>query len=1856
VVRLLCACVAALVLAQGCLGGDTQIVHKGGHEDDAGAAGGADGSAPAGGADGGPSLPDDRCDLDQDLDTLDGWEVGGNRWSLNGGRLTVAASDGRGSENGLALRGRDEACTDLDASVTFVPGPRAYPILVARASASGPWYGVGYDGRYGAVVLLTGYGVETGETVAPLEFLDLEPNRPYRLALRVVDDHLLGALYDGDGERPLAVLHGPAPDRPGPGRIGLLEAAGGSVRFERLRAKPVARADSGPPRFESARLVAPDTLLVTTEPRAMTPLAVASVPGGLHLRVGGGDAPLTGVAPNPGTTTELALTADAFLRGTDDVALSQDGGGGVARDGEPLAAFDAPVDNLLWVDGAFAPFEDPFDGDKLGAGWAADPPEAFALGRGALTVSPQGRYGDKAWLKRSIAEAHVDASLTADFQFDPQPRRETERTQVIAALRARSAGNAHYEAVYGYGDFDAALTIRVQGRDGYPADLAAAPVPRDAAPPNTPLRLVFSASGPLLWASLYRLGDGAPTLVASIAVDDRQVTGPGPIAITAHGNGTVRFDRVRVEPASAPPPRVASAEVLATDPLHVQVSVLAASALRGLDPAGFTVWAGDRRSVSEVGRTPEGLSLRVSGPPIQAGQRVFLSYDAGAGHITDSGAQRLTGVDRLEVRNEAPPAPVLALAHARLVTPDTLDLVVTDSGALPVKAGAAEGLTVRVRGHAAAVVAARALPEERDLVRVSFDAEAAPGDPVEVRYEAGKSGPIVDEGGQELRAFADAFVEDLLAVPSQPATEHDDFERMPGPTVGNDWEARTPALWALEDGALRYDGDQGLDARLLRPAMVSPTRYRVAVKARAGAFRVGEVEPVAAIFGSYARTNPANPDEFFDVRLSLDFATHDVSLIGQFNAPVAGTRIEGALPDTVRLVVEVNGRAAEGRVETTDGRVLATLRYFLPFAAPAGRVGLAGGASGTVYFDDWTVDAPDARPPLTQVLGARVAAATPNDVQVEVGTPSGRVVTGGGPEGWAVRVDGAARRVEGVQVSGRSLLVHFGGPAVAARSRVTVAYDARHGDVHDGSAPVPFPLEALPATPAVNQAAVGGDLFVVGAEVVDPWSVDLVFNDQAALPATAEADAAGSFAVTAADRAVPVRAIAALPMRDARLRLLLAAPIAAGADVHVAWHPGEAGARVLDRNGAELQAPYEADAANGLSPAPDFAPYTDDFEGPGINFGAGWTADPPESWARDHGDALFRRDDFREGPSLLRPAGELYDDVDLTTEVRVDAPALSFVAAGLVARVGADGGYRGWYAGADGLNPVLRVERMGPFGGTVLAQVPVPRFDPNATYSFRFTVQGSFVRLEVRNGQALVGLVGAVGPGAPLPPGRIGLVAQGSGTARFSDFTARPPAGSRARVVALRATVFNYAPDTVAVDVAAATRLLFADGHGFRASVNGQPRNVAGVTVEASRLLLRLDGPPLAPADDVRVGFDPASGLVVDDEPVPQPLGAFADLAARASTPPLLASTTVVGRNLVELTYATGPNGLPLHLEGQGGLQLWVDHPDLGPAPIRLGLVEVWLDPAREGDTLLLASADAIPRGAMVSIVAAPRPGDRLADAAGVEPAPLDLPVTAPAARTVADLDPPAAYDAAWGGADPSGWRSYGPQANRWTEEDGALVASGSGVPGAATQAFAPAFTAVGDVKVTADFRIDDTADPLGRNAWPQVNVRGLDDRFWIGCFVRNDRGLLPQRDANGHFDMVDDASPALVCAVRSGEAEVTRFDACRMQFYEVSPDGGRVRYDWAAHWLDRHRLVVKIRGRRLRAELYDLDDRDHGIPRFVAATEVPDVGDQPALGMVGLGAGDSGRVRYTAFRAEPLAADDFAPLDPRFAPTGDCR
>ena len=103
-----------------------------------------------------------------------------------------------------------------------------------------------------------------------------------------------------------------------------------------------------------------------------------------------------------------------------------------------------------------------------------------------------------------------------------------------------------------------------------------------------------------------------------------------------------------IGPAEAPPPFIADARVRAETPDRVDVRVMSTTPLRAGSPAGFTVWAGDRRTVEAVTVTESGLSLRISGPTIQRGQTVVLAYDAAAGDVTDSAepARPLTGVER----------------------------------------------------------------------------------------------------------------------------------------------------------------------------------------------------------------------------------------------------------------------------------------------------------------------------------------------------------------------------------------------------------------------------------------------------------------------------------------------------------------------------------------------------------------------------------------------------------------------------------------------------------------------------------------------------------------------------------------------------------------------------------------------------------------------------------------------------------------------------------------------------------------------------------------------------------------------------------------------------------------------------------------------------------------------------------------------------------------------------------------------------------------------------------------------------------------------------------------------------------
>lgn len=453
------------------------------------------------------------------------------------------------------------------------------------------------------------------------------------------------------------------------------------------------------------------------------------------------------------------------------------------------------------------------------------------------------------------------------------------------------------------------------------------------------------------------------------------------------------------------------------------------------------------------------------------------------------------------------------------------------------------------------------------------------------------------------------------------------------------------------------------------------------------------------------------------------------------------------------------------------------------------------------------------------------------------------------------------------------------------------------------------------------------------------------------------------------------------------------------------------------------------------------------------------------------------------------------------------------------------------------------------------------------------------------------------------------------------------------------------------VTLQGAAPIALADEQGFSVTVDAAPRAVIGATVDPAGLDLRLEGPPLAAGQDVRLAFEPTQGYVYDDSPVPQALGGFDDLAVDLVEAPLLVEAQAVGANLLALDFALSPAQGALRVEGDGGLQVDVRAPVLGPVPVVFGIDEVWLDPAGEGRRLFVATTDDLPRGAEVVLSTAQRPGAQVVDAAGTPLADFGVAAVGDAATTTAAGPFPDAYGTDWN--DDPAWAYHGPP-DAWTPLPGGLVGIGARVAEGATTALAPPETSGRDVRVSVDFRVDADVSPFGRPAYPRVIARGYNDGTWLGCFVRNDLPRVPPRDAEGGIvGAIDPLSPALVCARRLDFGPPRVFEGCRMQFFDTVAGRPTVRYDWAAAATEPHRLEVAVFGHALRATLYRLEA---GVPRAVAAVDVPEIGDDLNAGLPGVGAGEGGTVTYSGFSVAASGPGDFAPMDAAFAPSGECR
>jgi hypothetical protein len=1860
---LLAACLG-LALVSGCLDGETRII--GGGRTDAAAGGGAgDGGGTGGGGAVGP-FPDHACALDVEAEDLSGFEGDATRWSAAGGRIRSAPDDEVGRDRSLLLRGPDETCSDFVASVEFVHVPGTFPMLLGRVADDGRWFGIGYDATYGNFTATNGLGTELRDRIGALDPVDLTPGALYRMELRVVDTAVLGLLYDEASDRPLAMVEGPGADIPGAGRLGLYDPAGGSAVFGALRAGPIERPGEAAPRLESARLIEPHTVLVTLSPRQLVPVTAPDATG-FTLSTGGRNLDVESVRLRPGSRSELLVRTVEPLFGADVPTLSYDAAAGRVRDAsqQPLARIDAaPVDNLLHVDAKFDPLVDNFDGDGLADAWRVVQPEAFTVGGGAVRISATDAFATGAMLLRPTAERHANAEILADFRWDPAPDRGIGTTEVVVALRARSHQQAQYQAALRTRADGASLVLRFMS-GGEPTELAVVPVPREAVAPGVPLRLAFSVVGPLLSA---RIGAVDGPLLAQAAARDERLHGAGPAGLTGMWDGTVRFDRVEIREASPPAPFIAEARVRAESPERVDLTVLAASALQAVSPDGFTVWAGDRRSITRAETTTEGLALTLSAPVVQAGQRVLVSYDPSRGTVTDSARppQPLAALDRLEARNEANAGRTLAVATSRLVTPHTLDVVTTDTASLPLRVDgpAARSFSVTANGRPAPVVTAYALGAPHgNVVRLTLEPDLIATDVVSVAYTAGGAGRVLDGNGTELVGFLDAPVS--WEVPAWPpaAPFSDTFERPDvAAGLGNGWRPATDALWSVRDGVAVFQsaGVETLDPRVVRPEPL-PARYALSARIWSSAFEPGRAQPVALLFGSLVRIDPRRPAA---IQVGFDFAGQVLFVQGPDGATTYAARLaddRAVGPGTqVVLRLSVHGQAVEGTLDDAEGEPLARVVQYLTAEPPVGEVGFAGSAGARVlYFDDFAVENPEGTAPNMLVTDARVTPDSPNAVLLLMQTAqgaSGELVTAGGPGGFTVAVDGGRRDVLRTEAVGSGLRVQFGGPPVSQRQAVSVGYDDRQGDVHDASLPVARPLDAFTPQVVSNGADVGADLFIESAETVGPWAVDLVMNQRAAAPIQAEADALDAVAVYADGLPVPVREVATLFGRPHRLRLVLGAALSPEAVVDAAYTPGVQGARILDGGGRELQPGYEVHVANRVEADADFAPLSETFDGVGAGIVNGWQASPARDWSRNAGDAVLTSEDEGVEGTLLRPAAEAQVHAEVETVVRLNPPGFGTIAFGIAGRVGPGQGYRFVLEPESATRTGLFLVETDGTGVRVLDRTSLPMLTGARDYRLVARFHGPVIQAQLTEAGADAPVLARllVVDETPLGPGQFGVLGRTRGQVRFREVDVRPATGYPARVVGIGARAFTYDPRTISLAVAAPAPLLMADGRGFSVTVDGRDRPVRRVTARRSALDLLIDGAPLEPGQAIRLSYDPTVGYVYDDSAVPQPLGGLTDLPVTVVEAAVLSSTAQVGENILALDFALSAAQGGLTVEGEGGIDVDVEAPQFGPDPVRFGVDEVWVDPASDGTRLFLATTDDLPDDGQVRLSTDQRVGARVVDALGTPLADFGVDAVGPAAEAEVGAAYPMTWTFDWDA--PSGWATYGSEAG-WVEMPGLLVARGSRVFDGVTQAFAPVERAGRDLRVSVDFTIQPDTTPFGRLATPGVLVRGYNDGTYLLCQLRTDLGRVPARDENGDIAIpaarIDPQGPALVCARRLDSGPPAPFEACRMQFYDDVDGVATVRYDWAAVSETPHRLTVAVQGRRLRATLSGLVD---GVATPVAAVEVPDIGDDLGAGLPGLFAGDGGTVHFSGWSVAPTAAGDLAPLPAAFAPSGDCR
>ena len=1850
-----------------------------------------------------------------------------DRWQVDPFGRIVALPLGDGVRNGALLRHWGESCTDMAATLTFMHSASQFPLLLTRVG--GPpdfaWYGVGYNGFDRSLGAWSGGGTMLSVVIGEPDFVDLEADRLYTLQAFVVDDTVTGLLFEEGGLQPIAITSGGLIDEPvpGPGRIGVLEAGGGEAEFRNLRVEPIRREGDGEPTCVGARVVSPTEIELAMAPRQDLPLVITEGDAaGLQLELDGVPAPIESVSLREGSNSELVVRTGERMVGGQEVVLryGEEGVGEAPAgriadaDDRSLHSFSEVADNLLHDEPNFDAVVDNFERETLGDHWVAAVPEAMTLRDGELIAAPVDAFGLGAWLRRPMHECHVDSRATADFNYISTPMRNADRVEVIATLRMRTFGEM-YQGVFWTRGGDAGLMIRryVGGRLTVLAGVLIDPI---QVAPGIPLRLRLSASGTLLWVEMFRLDDpGQPVLLSEVYATDTAIWQPGAAGLALAYNGVAYIESFRVEPPEPPHPRIEAARVPVDRPNVVELDILSACRLVGLDPAGFAVRVPEPRIITDVVSTPDGLELEISGPPVQQGQRITLAYDQAAGTITDTcdpEPQPLASVAGLVVDNQAPPGDALIMTHGQVVTRDVLDVEVTDTGALPVHtAGAAlQDFSVRLSGRRALVLAIHPVKDRDHIIRLTFDGIATPNDHVTIAYNGGEVGSITDQDGMELQRFGRTVLDNWLVAIPPVVPQFDNFERDNHPIVGEGWEERQPALWSIEDGSMCYTPlpeAEGIDQRSLRPLGLEPIVYTVSARMMAPSFDPDVAEPVAFVVGTAVVDQPQNPYDGFNLAAGFNFRRQRLMLLGAGNSVAASTSLVDNFvePDQwVRLQLNVNGRSVVGELFDDAGELLARVPWFMPFPPVHGRVGVAGGGTGTVCFDDFTVGAVEGPPPRMQVMSTTISSSRQNAVRVELQTGTDTIRTLGVPDGWSVTVDDQSREVLWVERVANLLLVHFGGPAVAARHIVTIRYDHRLGDVHDNDVPVPNPLDSFGPRDVANQAGIGAELFVLRTEVVAPCCIDLVLNSQAELPAELEAGVGGfpALSLTSSGRPLAIRQVRSLPLRDDRIRLQMAEPLSHEDDIAFVYTPGIDHGRLLTAGGQELSPPYEMAVVNHLTAPTMFPPFSDDFERPGIDVRNNWTVEPRADWRLSNGAVTYMRATGINDPFVVHAPPVMTGDVAVELEFSVaprSADPNDFVAAGGVLRVTETGGYRSWYALGTNGNPALVIERVGSRQPLRLANTPMEALMSGVHYVFEFRAVGQTLVSEIRRDDEVMARALAVDPMPPLQPGLAGMAAVGLSPAQFYAAIIRPPGDQPARVVVSKATVYEYKPHTLNLDISSVEPLLHADSVGFHVQVNGEEREVQGIvdaqgqpvpaaTFDPSAgvwtLQLVIGGEPIGIDDAVLVDYDPMEGMVMDGSAVPEPLGGFVDLPVVLRSPPLLAAVSPLGPNIFEVEFNV--QDPPLELEGLGGLEAWVRDGDPDEEPVRYGVTTVWPDPHGGNTTFRLATDDVISIGAELELRMNPQPGNQILDSNNELPAPFETESIAPIARTIQHVERQTRYSTSWfREIGDVGW-TYFPE-SRWIrfevpndnpvaeleeeyiDEDGNpqvriedingyVYALRNPIPEVPTEAIAPPFVSGGSMEVSVDFQIRRNVNNRELPAFPRVLVHSFNASHWIGCYIRNTINLLP----GGGQDEVDDFSPSFNCAAQlPNQPERFYYNECRFQFYET---GGVVRYDWEVNMYDEHRMVVRVHDQRLRGELRNLnlerfpDQPDEG--ELVAVVELPtvDMSFPPyrsPVGMPGLATFDSGVVGFQNFRVRPLRDEGFPELGTRWEASGNC-